>query len=578
LDIPSPRGRSLGVRWERWTDPGLQAVRAHPALARAGVLLVAVVIAYHFTLVTLLDYLRLDTPLAYLPLLPGFTLWTIYVRVRKYQKAPPPIQDRQVDFLIGIPLLGVAILLITVVPAIWSTYYWSERPDVLSMGFFVSAGIILFFGFNWFWRLRGPLFFILLMWPALYLHFMAGVMQSFTDATNRALAAVVAHLPLGVKLAGSPGLIEVHQHSGAPLLVSVGTACSGANSVLGFLLIGGAVVLAYSGRRVFKLAWLATGMALTFVLNVGRLASILGIAAAGQPSFALGAYHAVIGLILFSIAVVVMILLLPLFRLRVETPRPTRLPAGPPAVRSVTPFKLSQVRRGAVALMVAFVAVVAVSASANHDLLAYAAFIDGTGHPTVGQFATSATVKGQRIYPVASYPWAKQYFGANSSFDRYLVSSTSGAGGAVWADVVRTDDRGSLDAYNLENCFLFHNYNISTARRVDVGEGVTALLLNYTDSTTHRRWATVSWAWPIRYKNSTYYERVALTSDLNRKDAQAPDFRPGDGFRSAVIDLWNGLEGQKTDAKVDHDFASADTYLKELAGKLVGDTVRRGTT
>jgi hypothetical protein len=239
---------------------------------------------------------------------------------------------------------------------------------------------------------------------------------------------------------------------------------------------------------------------------------------------------------------------------------------------------LSQVRRRTVALLVAFAVLIGASAFADHDLLAYAAFIDGTGSPTVSQFAaTGANAKGQRIYPIASYPWAKQYFGANSSFDRFMISSANGQGGAVWADVVRTDDRGSLDAYNLENCFLFHNYSIKTARRVDIGGGVTGLLLNYSDPTTKQRWATVSWAWPIRYKGSIYYERVALTSDLNaRATGSAPDFRPGDGLRAAVINLWNGLESQKADAKSEKDFALADTYLRQVATRLVSDTVSRG--
>jgi exosortase/archaeosortase family protein len=538
-------------------------------LLLAGALVLAGLVAYHFTLLSLGDYLRLDTPLAYLPLLPLFTLWTVWTLVGAYQGRSAPIQDRQVDLLIGIPILVASLLLITVVPAVWSTYYWTERPDVISLALFVSAGVILLFGFNWFWRLRAPLAFLFLMWPALYLHLMSGVLQSFTDATNTVLARVVALLPMGVRLGGQPGVLSVPTGHGGNLLVSVGTACSGANSVLGFLLIGGALLVGHRGHRIAKLGWLACGLLLAFSLNVVRLTSILALASAGHPSFALGEYHAVIGLVLFAIAVAVMLLVMPWFRLQPQGPAGAviaRAQDRPAAQR----LRLS--RRTIVAVVAGLVLTVA-TAAADHDLRAYAAFIDGTGAPTVAPFGAARVTAGRNVFPVASYPWAKQYFGANSTFERFEVYRP-GSAGIAWADVVRTDDRGSLDAYNLQNCFLFHNYNISTTRRFDLGDGVTGLLLNYADPTTHRKWATVSWAWPVRYHGGTYYERIALTSDLNSRTGGAgPDVRPGDGLRAGVIGIWNNLEGAAVNPSAEKEFRAADANLQALAASLVASTV-----
>src|SRR5437588_5006998 len=78
---------------------------AHRVLWPAAGLVVATAIAYHFTLGSLFDFLRLDTPLAYLPLLPFFTLGLALSSARRYQGTPPPIADRQVDLIIGLPLL-----------------------------------------------------------------------------------------------------------------------------------------------------------------------------------------------------------------------------------------------------------------------------------------------------------------------------------------------------------------------------------------------------------------------------------------------------------------------------------------
>ena len=545
--------------WRGW------AVRNRTLLS-AVALGAAAILAYHFTLLSLVDYLRLDTPLAYLPLLPLFTVWTIYVRIQQHRGATEPIRDRQVDFLVGVPLVLLAIVLVTAVPAVWSTYYWSDRPDVVSMAVFVCAGVIMFFGFNWFWRLRAPLLFLLLMWPSLYLHLMPGLMATFTEATNGALAAAVQHLPIAVTPGGGPGLLTIQVPRAAPLLVSVGTACSGANSVLGFLLIGSAMLLGLKGRRAWKLSWMAAGVALTFALNLVRLVSILALAGAGQPGFALGAYHAVIGLVLFGIAIAVMSALVGVFRLTREQPPATPAPAPAPAPRTLSSW--SRLRFP----VVAFVAATLLIAFADHDLQAYASFADGSGGPTVGVFAPSPA-DAQRVVKVQTYPWATEYFGAHSDFSRWALLRPGQ--NVAWADVVRTDDKGSLDAYNLQNCFLFHNYDIRTSRQVDLGNGVTGLLLNYSDAQTRSRWATISWAWPVHYKGETYFERVALTSALVAGSSAQPDFRPGDGLRSTMLAAWNGLGSSKFNSVPEKAYLGTDRQLQADAATLVDSTLKR---
>ena len=534
---------------------------------------VAALVAYQFTLLSLVDFLRLDTPLAYLPLLPLFTAWTVYVRVLQYRAVSEPIRDRQVDFLVGVPLVVLAIALVTAVPAVWSTYYWSDRPDVVSMALFVCAGVIMFFGFNWFWRLRGPLLFLLLMWPSLYLHLMPGLMAAFTDATNGVLAAAVQHLPLAVRPGGGPGLVRVAIPNATPLLVSIGTACSGANSVLGFLLIGSAILLGLKGHRVAKLAWMSVGIALTFLLNLVRLVSILALAAAGHPDFALGAYHAVIGLVLFGVAVAIMSSVIGLFRLRrdnlvraapprrVDPPTATSAPAGRLGNRIPVP-------------VVAFVAATLLIAFADSDLRAYASFADGSGGPTVGIFGSGGPGTGSnRVIKVQTYPWATEYFGPHSDFSRWALVRPQQ--NVAWVDVVRTDDKGSLDAYNLQNCFLFHNYDIRTSRQVDLGNGVTGLLLNYSDAQTHSRWATVSWAWPVHFQKETYFERVAVTSALVAGSSATPNFRPGDGLRSTMLAAWNGLGSSKFNAVPEKAFVATDARLQADAARLVTSALKR---
>jgi exosortase/archaeosortase family protein len=440
--------------------------------------------------------------------------------------------------------------------------------------------VTVFYGVTWLWRVKASIIFLVLMWPALYLNLMPGVMQSFTDATNSSLAKVVQHLPLGVSLTGAPGILSVQQGSGVPLIVSVGSACSGADSVLGFLLIGGAILTAVGGRKSMKLLWMVVGLALTFLFNVLRLTSILALASAGHPGLALGGYHAVIGLVLFTVVIAVMMWLLPVFRLHLRAPvtaamRSRTVSAATAALRS------PRRRRLTIAVMAALAVLVGV---ANHGLAPFAAFQDGTGSPTVRPFSTSSGPAGWTVTYQAEYPWATQYFGTNSTFTRFIVSAGSPGGhgilattsalttSLVYADVVRTDDRGSLDAYNLQNCFRFHNYNIATSERIDVGNGVTALLLNYDDPSTKARWATVSWAWPVDYRGTTYYERVALTSNLLLSGADA-DVSPSGGFNGFFVGVLNLLNGSHDDPKLDALYKNADAALRADAGSLISYAV-----
>jgi exosortase/archaeosortase family protein len=573
------RAREAG---SRQADSFLAWARRHRVLWPAAGIVLVTVVAYSLTLGSMFDYLRLETPLAYLPLLPFFSIGIALFTAHRYRNVSAGIRDRQIDFLIGIPMIVFAMLLITIVPALASTYYWSNRPDVLSMALFVGGLITIFYGINWFWRLKGALIFLVLMWPALYLNIMPGVMQSFTDATNGALAKVVHLLPLGVSLTGQPGILLVHQATGGPVTVSVGTACSGADSVLGFLLIGAAILTAVGGGGARKMLWLVVGLALTFAVNVLRLTSILALASAGHPDLALGGYHAVIGLILFTVVIALMMLLLPLFGLR---PRPDAVATGrsrqltPAARRPVTVRR----RRIVIGSMTALAVLVGL---ANQGLAPYAAFQDGTGSPSVVPFSTTSAPAGMQVSYYQDYPWAKQYFGANSTFTRYYVSGAPTAPKSsktttaalvqtnlVYADVVRTDDKGSLDAYNLQNCFLFHNYNITTSQRIDVGSGVTALLLNYAaPGTPPQRWATVSWAWPVDYKGQTFFERVTLTSSLTTGGADA-DVSPSGGFQGLLVSFLNLLNGSHDDPKLDAMYKNADAVLRADAAALVSHAV-----
>ncbi len=600
MGIGSVAVSGVGNRTSRWLDSLVRfANRYRKAWPAVGVV-VATVVAYHFTLASFFDFLSRDTPLAYLPLLPFFCIGIAVVTAKRYALAPP-IKDRQIDFLIGVPLIIVALALITIAPAIASAYYWNDRADVVSLTLFAAGATVIAYGITSAWRLRASFFFLLLMWPALYLHLLNSLVLKFADWTNAALAFIVVHLPLGATLGGPQTVVVNPQHM-APVAIQISSACSGANSVIGFALIGGAILTTMRGGRGRKLLWWIIGMVLCFVFNLLRLLSIIALSAMGHSTFALGGYHAVIGLILFAVAVVVMLYALPLLGLhpkeaiqdraraltktvsaqassllttdlstsssRTEMAQTPTLISGPARAPRKPGLRRKRIALGLVGVFTAIVAL------ADNGLQPYAAFEDGTGAPTVHVFSTQSGPPGWQIIETNTYPWVTQYYGDNATWNRYQITRL-GSTGVAYADVVLTDDKGSLDAYNVQNCFLFHNYDIRTAERVNLGSGVTAILLNYSDPSTNQRWATVSWAWPIAYRGTTYYERINLTSSPYAGTAQAPGVaQPSTGPQQLLLDLLNGVSGARNDPKAGPLYHNVDVNLESEAYGLVGHAVK----
>jgi exosortase/archaeosortase family protein len=576
-----------GRRRFAWLERSMQFAQQHREAWPAVGIVIATLVAYHFTLASLFDFLRLETPLAYLPLLPIFCVVIAAITVRRYADAERPIVDRQIDVIVAVPLIIVALLMITLEPVIASAYYWTDRMDVVSMALFAAGATIILYGVTWFWRLKASFLFLLLMWPAIYLHLMAGVMQSFSDWTNATMAQVVHHLPLGASLDANPGDVIISQGHNAQLVINIGTACSGADTVLGFALVGGAVLTVLGVGKGRKLLWWVSGIVLTFVLNIIRLTSIITLAHVGQPSFALGGYHAVIGLVLFGLAVLGMLWALPLFGLRVRDPAPaTTRRTEEPTVEAPVPTaaapttaigaltRLRPMLRSRRTLAISAVVVLtAVVALVDQGLLPYAAFDDGSGSPTVRVFAGAASAPAAwNVQPVGEYPWVTQYFGASSTWVRYAIRN--GQPGQVWADVVLTADKSTLDTYNLLNCFLFHDYDIRTTQRIDLGSGMYGLLLNYSDPQGGSRWSTVSWAWPVTHAGDSYYERITLTSSpLQGPLAPGTTFQPAGGPQDIFLDLLNGVSGGRNDPSAAVFYRNVDTSLRAEAQALVGHAV-----
>lgn len=78
------------------------------------------------------------------------------------------LPDRQVDWIIGLPLLAIAGAIARFLPDRVSYDFWVNRLDLLGLPFFVAGGVAILFGSRVLYRVRLPIAALVLAWPYPY--------------------------------------------------------------------------------------------------------------------------------------------------------------------------------------------------------------------------------------------------------------------------------------------------------------------------------------------------------------------------------------------------------------------------
>lgn len=518
---PAETGRRLARRWGR------------PLLALA-----LVVAAYRTSLATLVESMRLDTPLAHLALVPFISLALAYAA--RNNSSGPPIHDRQLDWIVGLPLGLIALVANFVLPARLSSEFWLWRVDLLTLPLFVAAIVSLLFGVRTLWKYRLAVGFLFLAWPVPFTWVLDRWLGRLTEATVGALNWTLHHITWATKVPGADALFQVDSN-GVPVQMSVASACSGANGMVGFVLVASAFLLVVKGNRWLKLTWLLTGALLVWVLNVGRILVIFWAARKWGERVAIDGFHPYVGLVVFNIAVLVMVLTMRLFGLRFRRAEPLdpaeTAAAGAGATKARTAMACS--------------ALLALGIGAfNGELREYDKVATSLGSPRLAAFAESRdTPEGWMLTEVGEFEWTKRFFGSGSHWIRYQFLSDPSVDAPLRAtvpitvDVVETGDRASLNAYGIEECYQFHGYDIRGTQSVDLGGGVIGSALTWASDDTGLTWTTLYWHWPIKTKDGTRYERVTLVMVDNETNEFTSPPLSTSGARQLQLDLNDALRG-----------------------------------
>jgi exosortase/archaeosortase family protein len=512
-------------------------------MVRPTIAILLITIAYRTSFAKLFESMRLDTPLAHLALVPFIAL--ALAAVSRRADAGPPIHDRQLDWILGLTLAGTATVANIVLPGRLSTQFWEWRVDLLTLPFFTAGVVTLLFGARALWKHRLAVLFLFLAWPYPYSKVLDRWLGDFTQGTVWALDKTLHLIPIASKVVGADALFRVPYGTGKPIEMSVASACSGANGLVGFLLVAGAFVMVVEGSRLRKFFWLMTGALLVWLLNVVRILTIFGAARKWGEAVALEGFHPYMGLVVFNLGVLITVLIMKPFGLRFRIPakesgQPAPIGSWPPAFAGL-----------------ACVGILALGVSVfNGELSSYDRIANSFGQPRLSSFAVSReTPKGWHLAEQpGSFDWTKRFFGQSSKWTRYLYNFPDTTDAAValrgnvpiTADVIETSDRASFSAYGIESCYAFHGYSIHGKQSIDLGSGVSGGLLTWTSNDTALTWTTLYWHWPIKTATGTRYERVTLVMlDSTTNKFSSPKVTT-DTARQLQLDINDVLRGVGT--------------------------------
>ncbi|MBU6215526.1 MAG: archaeosortase/exosortase family protein [Acidobacteria bacterium] len=490
-----------GARWR--SEPGVRAVAARTAAAAALVL-----VAYHTSLWSLLRGVTVDTPLAYLGLVPIIAAALGYALARP-AATEPEIHDRMVDRIVGIPLVAAALFALILLPPRLSVVYWLWRIDLLTMPLFVAGVVTLLFGVRMLWRTKAAVAFLFLAWPMPARWAVSTLLDHLSDLTAGAVRIIVSVVPLATPVVGDDTSFVI-PHGVDGFRVQIASACSGANGLVGFLLVAGAVSIALRGGRLRKMAWLLTGSVLMIALNIVRILLILFVGRFAGETASIDVLHPGVGLVTFNLGVLAMVLVAHRFGLH--------LPQRNGVSRTSTVLRAVPTARRALLVLIPVAVLAGVF---DHGLTRYDPIASSVGTPRLAGFARSSTdLDGFSAEPVATFQNGKRFFGEDSSWVRF---SYGGYGTTdlrsdvpVLADVINTSNLQSFSDFGLEACYQFHGYGMQDVRRVDLGSGVTGTVLRWQDPANGLAWTTLYWIWAVRQGTEIRYERVVLL--LNEVD------------------------------------------------------------
>ena len=423
-------------------------------------ILLFLVVANWYSLLQLGSYALGDTPVAFVaavPLLAGYLM----VHDWRARRAGEEQTDLFFDGVVFLALFIVCAVLLFVLPARLSWYYWLQRLDLLVLPLFAVALVFLFSGLGGISAVRSALLFLFLVWPypLVLASQVLGPALVFLSGIVGLLVVKGLGLPVAVSAADPTRFVGTGAQR---FTIVLAETCSGMNAMLGFLVIGLPLVLVWSGPRSRKVGWLATGMLAALASNLVRVGLLLYLATTMGVDIALGTVHPFLGAVLFAMVFLGMLGVARFFGIGFR---------GPESLR-VSKSSRAGGRAGlAPRLWVA----------------GLASAVLAVGQTTLAQFgplnddSLPAVPVGESWMLLPEMPgWVREWRPATDWQDLFgrdsqsLVALYRKGNASMVVQYVVAADKGALDRYSPEQCDLYHGGRLLGVSTVDIGHGIWA--------------------------------------------------------------------------------------------------------
>jgi len=451
----------------------------------------------------------------------------------------------QADLWLGVILLGVVAMMEGWALVQPGSYLWVLRFDALALPLIATAVVVLLLGVRSLVVFWAPLLFLALAWPlptAAAVELTSGPVTRLTSTLVQLSLAPLPWAPETVR-EGTDLLLHVDGLRG-DVDVAVTSACSGLSGLLGFLVVGVAVLYLFDGRLRSRAAWLVAGLVLVLLLNVLRILGLVGVASFFGAHLALDVLHPVVGMVVLNVALVAMLLVAGRFGLvrRPIRPRASDNPLHAVGAPQPRRMRLILLRMAVLVVLTSQLGVLNLQMAQAAPSYRNAA---RSSIPSLSADLQDASEFGYATRSVTEQRWARRYFGADSRWNRFVLESPSAEIPTVWADVLDTTSLASLRMHSAMSCYRFHQQDVRSRRTVELGNGV--LVETFVVEMSHGTWHVVTWQRPIERSGRVDHERVTLMAS-SREDAFASEYHQlaaPDGLRRRLVDGLNALRPGK---------------------------------
>ena len=513
------------------------------ALLRTGVVALATTAALPYSLAALVADFRYAGALGELVLVPFCALALALAAAWRHPWVAA-LRPGRADWALAAGSAGLAAGLLTVGPVLAGNLYYAVRPDLLAVPLVAVAAVCLLFGVRALVAFVLPLLLLCLTWPLPLRAVLEPATAVLTELTSGALRLVLQVLPLATPVPGTGDLRLLVPAAGGPFEVVVASACSGMTGVGGTLLVALAAQYVLHGSARSRALWLTVAVVMAWVLNLLRIALLLGVGRVLGERVALDVVHPVAGLLLLNLSFAALLLLAPRcgLALGLASPVPADTPLTSPAPVPDRMRRSSLVRRASA------LAAVAVVLGVLDTVVPGTAGAYAAGDPAA-RASTAPAVRGYVLGARQEQAWARVYYGQDSSWTRYrLHPATGGNAPTLWVDSVTTGEWAALRAHPLLDCYRFHGFDVQRTSRRILARGVLA------DEVVYRRpdgatWHVLSWQWPVRSTGDALrHERVVLLASSVRTDLVPGSTRRGEaaplgaGLRALLASRWPGAD------------------------------------